>query len=54
MGQSTEQLLEELVALRKKLAYLNNTTERSRNMSLTVTNLENAEDKLRRHLEDAD
>lgn len=51
MGQSTEDLYEELCALTKKLKWLNDSgQDRSRNMSLCVTNLENAEDKLARHL----
>lgn len=52
MGQSAKDLYEELVALRKKLQWMNDSgQDRSRNMSLCVTNLENAEDKLQRHLE---
>jgi hypothetical protein len=52
MGQSTEDLFEELKALTVKLKWLNDSgQERSRNMSLCITNLENAEDKLRRHIE---
>ena len=52
MGQSTKDLYDELVQLTGKLRWLNDSgQDRSRNMSLAVTNLENAEDKLKRHLD---
>lgn len=50
MGQNTDDLLVELQRLIAKLEFINTTPERSRSLSLAITNLENAEDKLVRHI----
>lgn len=50
MGYDTVLLWNELKALTDKFRTVNESTERSRNLSLVITNLENAEDKVKRHL----
>lgn len=45
-----EQLWDEIRVLIQQAEALNATTQRSRNLSLVITNLENAEDKMRRHI----
>jgi hypothetical protein len=45
-----ELLYQDIEKLIERAKELNATDERTRNLSLVITNLENAEDKMRRHI----